>query len=200
LVRPAPPHPIPKVNTVGTNPATGQLWNIADIYKLLRENSAAPGDLARIAPNLTIRVQDTYSDSCSTGAAGTPGNYTSVQSTIYLKGINSTFSVLPEAQFAHEYGHAWSMYHFYLGEGGDWNPYFRTRWTTADGSKTLATDSRLDSSYVWSRGEIIADDYRLLFGSATALAQRPNHMNPDIPNPADVPGLRDFLLGPFRTP
>lgn len=196
----SPEGAVVEVNTAGTNPATNRLWTIADIYKLLQENSAAPGDLNKIAPHLTIRVQDTYGAFCSTTAVGTPGNYTSVRSTIWLKGVESTFSLIPDAVFTHEYGHAWSMHHHYFGEGGDWQPYFEARWTTADGSVTLATDSRLDSSYTWSRGEIIADDYRYLFGSPTSVSQRGHMLHWEVPLPADVPGLRDYMLGPFRTP
>lgn len=188
------------VKTAGTNPATGKPWTIVDVYRLLLDNSAAPGDLNRIGPNLTIRLQDTYASFTGTTAVGMPGAYTSVRSAMWLKGVNSTFSSRPDQQFAHEYGHAWSMHHHYFGDGGDWMPYFNARWTTADGSMTLASDSRLDTSYTWSRGEIIADDYRLLFGSAAAVAQAPNHMNFDIPEPGDVRGLRDYLLGPFRSP
>lgn len=182
-----------EVNSAGTNPATGKLWTIADIYKLLLENSAAAGDLNKIAPSLTIRVQDVYMSSANTSAVGSSSEYTSVQTLMWLKGsANTTFSLIPDAVFAHEYGHAWTMYHHYLSEGGDWNPYLRAR--------GLAGDPRIESSYSWSRGEIIADDYRLLFGSAASLTQRPNHLNSDISEPADVPGLRDFMLGPFRTP
>jgi chitodextrinase len=179
-----------EVNTAGTNPATGQLWNIADIYRLLRENSAAPGDLARIAPNLTIRVQDVYASSATRTVIGEPGNYTSVQSILWLKGVDSTFSILPDSQFGHEYGHIWAGFHRYLAEGGNWAPYLDARGLTGD--------SRLETSYSWHKEEIIAEDYRLLFGSLKAKEQY--HLNSDIPKPSDVPGLRDFLLGPFRTP
>ena len=41
---------------------------------------------------------------------------------------------------------------------------------------------------------MIAEDYRLLFSSPTALAQWPNPMNSKITDPRDVPGLRDFFL------
>jgi hypothetical protein len=204
VAAPAPPPPsgdpsvAPDTQGTWTSPegavievATAGPFTIRGVYRLLLENSAAAGDLAVIAPNLTIRVQDTYVDSATTTAVGSPGAYTSVRSTLWLKGIDSTFSLLPDAQFAHEYGHAWTMHHLYLAEGGDWAPYLQAR--------GLAGDNRLDTSYRWSRGEIVAEDYRLLFGSPAAVAQRPAHMNADIAAPADVAGLREFLLGPFRT-
>ena len=66
-------------------------------------------------------------------------------------------------------------------------------------SRGLLGDSRLDTSYGWSIGEIAADDYRLLFGSAEAVAQRPAHMNRELAHPDEVNGLRDYLLGPWRS-
>ena len=167
-------------------------FTIRGVYRMLLENSAAAGDLNRIAPSLSVRVQDTYSDGASTSAEGFPGEYTAVRTTVWLKGVNSTFSVLPDAQFAHEYGHAWTRFHQYLAEGGDWAPYLEARGLTGD--------PRIEVGYVWARAEMIADDYRLLLGSPAAVAQRPSHMNPDIPEPGEVAGLREFLLGPFRTP
>lgn len=206
VAAPAPPPPSPTgdpsiaPDTQGTwtspegaviSVATAGNFTIRGIYQLLLENSAAAGDLHRIAPNLTIRVQDTYASSANTTAVGGPDGYVSVQTTIWLKGVDSTFSLSADAVFAHEYGHAWTMHHLYFGEGGDWAPYHQAR--------GIAGDARLETSYRWSNGEIIADDYRLLFGSAAAVAQRPNHLNWEIAAPGDVPGLRDFLLGPFRS-
>ena len=169
-------------------------WTIARIYEMLKENASAPGDFSRIAPSLTIKVQDATASQTAAGASSTNGVYTSYSATIYLKGVNSTFSTQPDSQLAHEYGHAWTMYHLYLTHQDDWQSYLSARWTTADGSKTLATDARLDSSYTWDRAEIIGDDYRLLFGSALAISQRNTHMNSEIPDPRNVAGLRNFFL------
>jgi hypothetical protein len=172
--------------------ATAGAWTIRDIYRMLLENASAPGDFATIAPTLTVKVQDTYASSTSTTVVGMPGAYSSVRSTIYLKGINSTFSTRPDMQMAHEYGHAWATFHLYFGDGGDWSSYLSAR--------GLLGDSRIDTTYSWSRNEIIAEDYRLLFGSTLAVSQAPGHMNADIPEPGDVPGLREYLLGGFRSP
>jgi hypothetical protein len=166
-------------------------WTAQQIYDMLLGSAR---QLALIGPNLTIKVQDTYASQTVTSASASGGVYTSFRATIYLKGVSSTFVSQPDAVLAHEYGHAWSLYHLYMTQNGDWSRFLKARWTSADGSVTLATDPRLDSSYAWDRGEIIADDYRLLFGSAAAIAQRPVHMNTAIPDPRDVPGLRDFLL------
>ncbi|MGH9274375.1 MAG: Ig-like domain-containing protein, partial [Acidimicrobiales bacterium] len=45
---------------------TAGAFTIRDIYRLLLENATAPGDLGRIGPTLSIRLQDTYASSTST--------------------------------------------------------------------------------------------------------------------------------------
>lgn len=172
-------------------------WTAQQIYDLLKPSAL---QLNLVGPHLTIRVQDTYSSQTTTSATKSGGVYTAFSATIYLKGVNSTFSVQPDAQIAHEYGHAWTLYHLYIDHNGIWSSYLQARWTMADGSITLATDPRLDSSYSWSRSEIIADDYRLLFGDALAISERPQHLNPYIPLPNDVTGLRSFFLNSWGSP
>ncbi len=159
---------------------------MSQIYQMIRDAGVAAGDFDSLAPSLTVRVQDEYASQTAGSASTVDGRFTSFRAIIYLRGVNSGFSVSPNAVAAHEYGHFWSSYHLYLSRQGDWSSYLSYR--------GLAGDSRLDSSYGWDRAEIIAEDFRLLFGSAAVLAQQPKHMNPDIPDPRDVPGLRDFLL------
>jgi hypothetical protein len=60
------------------------------------------------------------------------------------------------------------------------------------------TDPRLESSYIWSKREMIAEDYRLLFG--TAAAQEVAQMNYAIPDARDVPGLKDLFTGTWAKP
>lgn len=165
-------------------------WTTDEIYSLLKANAI---ELSTIGPHLTIEVQDTLASGCGASASMINGVYTGFTAVIYLKALNSAFSIDPDSQFAHVYGHAWTLYHFYITHQGNWSPYLTTRWTTADGSQTLATDSRLDSSYAWSRAEIIAEDYRLLFGSSLAKSETPQ-MNTDIPVPTAQPGLSSFFL------
>src|SRR5207253_2412502 len=62
----------------------------------------------------------------------------------------------------------------------------------------LAGDSRVGSSYEWSPREMIAEDYRELFGSANAQAAM--QMNTQIPAAAAVPGLKDFLQNTYTKP
>lgn len=168
-------------------------WTIRDIYTMLLENASAPGDFGEIAPTLTVRVQDQYASQTTTSTRSSGGVYTRFTATLYLKGSSSTFANQPHAQLSHEYGHVWTLYHLFMSRGGDWSPYLGYRWSTSSGT-TLAEDSRLDSSYGWDRAEIAADDYRLLFGSAAAVQERPAHMNSSIPHPSQMPGLRDFFV------
>ena len=48
----------------------------------------------------------------------------------------------------------WTLYHLYLSRQGDWSSYLSAR--------GLEGDSRLDTSYAWSRTEIIADTMLML--------------------------------------
>ena len=157
-------------------------WTPEDVYRML---VASGRDLDRIGPSLTIKLQDVYATQVTSTASTSGGTFTGFRAVMYLKGVNSTFASQPDAQFTHEYGHVWSLFHLYLTQQGSWDSYVQAR--------GLDGDARLDTSYTWDRREIIADDYRLLFGSAEAIAQRPQHMNSYIPDPRDVPGLREFL-------
>lgn len=157
-------------------------WTVEQIHQLLLENAL---DLDVVGPSLTINVQDVDLSSTATSASSSGGVYSSFNATIYLKGVDSSFADKPDAILAHEFGHAWSLYHLYLTQQRDW-----TAWLEFRG---IADDPRLDSTYPWSKTEMIAEDYRLLFSSATALEQWPGQMNSDIPDARDVPGLADFL-------
>jgi hypothetical protein len=172
-------------------------WTIAQVYSILKANAL---DLGTVGPTLTINVQDQYSSQTQTSSAFYAGHYTTVASTMWLDGTNSGFAQRPDDTLAHEYGHAWSEYWYYLAHQGSWASYEQARWTAADGSSTLATDSRTNTSYTWQVAEIVADDYRLLFGSSLAVSERPTHLNTQIPDPRNVPGLRNFLLNVWRAP
>ena len=97
----------------------------------------------------------------------------------------------PDCIVAHEYGHAGTLHHLYMSQHGDWSSYLAAR--------GLAGDPRVDSSYNWSKDEMIADDYRMLFGSAAAVAQA-GYINSEVADPRTVPGLRDFLLTGWAAP
>jgi hypothetical protein len=166
-------------------------WTISQVYRLLLANAR---DLSLIGPSLTINVQDAFASQTGTGASESGGVYFDYKATIYLKGVNSTFALTPDAQLAHEYGHAWTWYWCFMKHGGSWSSYLTARWSSADGSVTLATDSRTGTSYTWDPSEIAADDYRLLFGSAAAVSESPNSLNNTIVAPSAQPGLRDWFL------
>lgn len=171
--------------------STAGPWTIDVIYRMLLENAR---DLDRIGPTLRIHVQDSNPSQAGVSATRSGDTYTSVRATITLKGTDSTFASQPDAALAHEFGHVWTMYHLYISQNGSWSAYLGTRWSSADGSVRLGADSRLGTSYTWDPGEILADDYRLLFGSAAAVGQRPTHMNRYVADPRNQPGLRDWFL------
>lgn len=157
-------------------------WTVERIYQMLLQNAL---DLDLIGPTLTIKVQDKDLSSTTAGVASGPGGYYDFSATMHLKGVDSSFADKPDAILAHEYGHAWSLYHLYLTQQGHWSAWLEFR--------GIAGDPRLDTTYPWTKMEMIAEDYRLLFSTPTALAQWPGQMNSDISDAREVPGLADFL-------
>lgn len=166
-------------------------WTISQIYSMLLANAR---DLSLIGPSLTVNVQDTYASQTTSSASQSGGSYYGFKATMYLKGVSSTFALKPDMQLAHEYGHAWTGYWLFMHDGGSWSSYLAKRWSTADGSVTIGQDSRIGTSYSWDPGEMIAEDYRLLFGSAAAVSESPNSLNTDIVAPSAQPGLSSWFL------
>jgi len=173
-----------KINVSSSGP-----WTINQIYSILAANAY---ELNLIGPHLTINVQDTTASQTATSGSGS-----SYQAVMYLKGVSSTFASHPDSQETHEYGHAWTQYHLATQNGGSWSGYLNERWSSSDGSVTLATDSRTGTSYTWNPSEIIADDYRLLFG--TTAAQSLSHLNGYVVDPRQQPGLKSWLVDHFAT-
>jgi hypothetical protein len=166
-------------------------WTISQVYSMLLANAR---DLSLIGPSLTVDVQDTYASQTTTSASQSGGAYYGFKAVMYLTGVSSTFTTKPDAQLAHEYGHAWTRYWYFAHDGGSWSSYLAARWSTADGSVTIGQDSRIGTSYSWDPGEIAADDYRLLFGSSAAISESPGSLNTDIVAPTGQAGLRDWFL------
>jgi hypothetical protein len=157
-------------------------WSVQKIYDLLRPSAY---ELNLVGPTLVVKVQTSYASQTTTSASTTNGVYASFRATIYLDARDSsTLTAIPEATVAHEYGHAWSSYHLYLTQQGNWGAYLSAR--------GLVGDSRLDTTLNWSKNEMLADDYRMLFGSPIAVSQS-DYINPGAPDPRTVTGLRDFL-------
>jgi Bacterial Ig domain len=158
-------------------------WTAQQVYDLLKKNAY---QLALVGPSLTVKMQTTYASATSTSAVKTNGVYGSYKATMYLQAKSGTaFTSNPDAILAHEYGHAWTLYHLYLSHNGDWTPYLSVR--------GILGDPRLDSSYGWSKNEMIADDYRLLFGTGAAQDELA-YLNPDVSDPRTVAGLKDFFV------
>lgn len=174
----------PEGTTINVN--TAGPWTADQIYQMLKAN----GLDSTIGPTLKVEVQDDLPSQISAGAGSADGHPT-FNATIYLQGVNSTFAALPDSVVGHEFGHAWTLYYQYMAKNGDWSSYLAARGLTGD--------SRLNTTYNWTTREIIADDYRLLFGSAEAISERPTHLNRDIPDPRDVPGLKDFLANSWSS-
>ena len=140
------------------------------------------------APHTTIRFDYRPSNYCevsTTRVDGVYGDYRALCHITYLGWLES------DAPLFHEYGHAWSLYHASIvQQDPDLRAYLQAR--------GLEGDPRLGSTTEWSPREMIAEDYRQLFGSATAAA-RPQ-ANTAIPPAIAVAGLREFLAGPFMLP
>jgi hypothetical protein len=152
------------------------------VYDLLKPNAY---QLDLIGPGLTIKVQTISPSQTATSTSRAYGAYTAVKSVIYLRANgSSTFDVYPDEVIAHEYGHAWTTYHRFMSHNGDYTPWLEAR--------GLVGETRLDSSYNWAKDEMLADDYRLLFGTALAQSQA-SYINADVADPRTVPGLKEFF-------
>lgn len=168
---------------------TSQTYIAPDtVYQMLKEN----GLDSTIGPTLTVEVQDQYPSQTSTSASSSGGRISNYKAIIYLQGSSTTFKTKPDYAIGHEFGHAWTLYYLYMAQQNDWSSYLQAR--------GLTNDSRVDSSYNWSKNEMIADDYRLLLGSSKAISETPTHLNTTIPDPREVPGLKTFLQNSWTTP
>ncbi len=130
-----------------------------------------------------------YSDrtSCTHTVSGVPGSYAGFHATCYIAFkshlLNEDFGLF------HEYGHAWANYHQkVLNQWEDLEPYLIARGVDPQ-------DERLFTSHAWSPGEMIAEDYRQLFGSPAGASH--GQENPDIPPAAEVEGLKTWLSTTF---
>jgi hypothetical protein len=148
--------------------------------------------LARIGPEApNVQVWFDLSGGSMTSASanrqpdGTYYDYSATSYVDYLSWLDG------DNTLTHEYGHAWSLYYAYIVQ----QDATLASYVAARG---LAGDSRVNSSYEWSARELIAEDYRQLFGSPSASAG--GQINTEIPLASEVPGLRDFLATTFTTP
>ena len=165
-------------------------WTAQQVYDLLKPNAY---QLSLIGPSLTVKVQTQYASQTTSGVAQSGGVYSNFLAVIYLRANgSSTFDFRPDQIVAHEYGHVWTTYWLYMKQQGSWTAYLQAR--------GLLGDSRVDSSYNWSKSEMAADDYRMLFGTAKAISQS-GYINTQAIDPRYVvPGLKEFFVNSWAKP
>lgn len=133
-----------------------------------------------------VDVVDAGMTMASVGGGCYPEDYAVQGCWVYNAKIqlrDDLFLARPNYAVGHEYGHVWENYNRWTFWQGKFGAYLEAR--------GLLGDDRLGSSKCWQPYEIIAEDYRQLFGAGEALEL--SQCNKDIPAAKDVPGLRDFL-------
>lgn len=141
------------------------------------------------AGSVSVRIGYSETTSTSGGASSSSGVYTTYSAASYIS--YAAWLDTPDFSLFHEYGHAWSMYHAFLAQQDpSLSGYLQAR--------NLTNDARVNTSYGWSARELIAEDYRQLFGTAQA-AVLPQ-ANSEIPPAGAVAGLREYLATTFMAP
>lgn len=138
------------------------------------------------APHVSVRFGYSSSSSHSGVITQSGGLYTTYRGTLYVSYVSWLDG--GDRTLFHEYGHAWSYYHAYITQQ---DPQL-TGYLEARG---LADDDRVGTSYAWDPWEIIAEDYRHLFGSDSA--RQGGQINRDILLASEVPGLEEYLRDVF---
>jgi hypothetical protein len=140
------------------------------------------------AKYVTIRFDLNDQSVTATSVAETNGVYSNYRAYAYVSYQN--WHDTADNVLFHEYGHAWSWYYAYIVQQ---DPNF-TGYLQARG---LSGDTRVGSQYQWMPAEMIAEDYRQLFGTASAASYQ--QMNQYIPAAGQVAGLKSYLSGTFMT-
>lgn len=156
------------------------------VYDALMRGSLVGAEAA------SVRVRVDFGDapaSCTVSVSGSPGYYSDFRASIdvpYLSWLDNEDHVL-----FHEYGHAWSLYYAYMvHQETSFTDYLRLR--------GIEGDARLDTDHAWNRRELIAEDYRQLFGTATGRAVTQENL--ELAPATAVPGLREYLSSTFMQP
>lgn len=173
----------------GPTGLTVESYNDALDAQALYSDLVSSGSIGAEAPYVLVRFGYGSQNITSSVWQLDNGTYSNYRATSY-----STYDAWldgGDATMFHEYGHAWSMYYATIVQG---DPNL-TGYLQARG---LANDSRVDSTYVWQRQEMIAEDFRQLFGTPNAAARA--QANTDTPPAGSVSGLRDYLWTTFKTP
>ena len=146
----------------------------------------AAGLVTQEAPFVTLRLDKSGASATSATATYENGSFTrysAVSDISYLSWLTSGAVTV-----AHEYGHAWSLFHAYLTQQDpDLTAYLRVR--------GLEHDPRVNTDHGWSAREMLAEDYRQLLGAP--LGRTAPQENNDIPRAADVPGPQSWLTDTF---
>ena len=158
----------------------------ASIYTTLAGGSLVGGPEAA-----TTQIYFDYGTQtdCSASVGGSAGSYTGFSASLWIGWLPWLDS--GERTLFHEYGHAWSLYN-------DWIVQQESDLASYLAARGLTGDSRIGSSSLWDPREMIAEDYRQLFGTPVAAAYP--QANTDIPPAAQVPGLKDWLQNTFTKP
>lgn len=173
----------PLSELVGPSGVTVESFNDAVTAQEVHAALASGSLLGAEAPRTVIRFGLGGGNFCGTSGSEGSTAFSATCTVDYLGWLQHG-----DASMFHEYGHAWSRYHAYAVQAdAGFSGYLEVR--------GLLGDSRLDTSHAWARGELIAEDYRQLFGSASAASQPQE--NQDIPPASDVDGLRDYLRTTF---
>src|ERR1051326_4798085 len=127
----------------------------ADVYAALAGGSLMGPEAA----TTTVYFDYGTATDATMTVGGSPGSYSGFKASLwiyYVPWLDSYDDVL-----FHEYGHAWSLYNAYIvPQDTTLASYLQAR--------GLAGDPRLGSSKAWQPDELIAEDYRQLFGSSNA--------------------------------
>jgi hypothetical protein len=148
---------------------------------------ATTGLIGAEASTVVIHLDLGQHTSTSTSVAEAGGLYSGYRANVYI----SWASWLDGAAVAlgHEYGHAWSLYYAFMVQSDpSLGGYLAVRGLTGE--------ARVDSSYLWHRRELIAEDYRVLLGPPAG-AGAPQ-ANTELPPAGGVVGLREYLTGAFQ--
>lgn len=178
----------PMSTYTGPSGLTVEVYNDVVAARTLHDQLAA-SLLGGEAGSTTVRFDRDPTNHTSSSWSGSAGSYANYSSTVYAS--YTTWIDDGGASLTHEYGHAWSLYNTVIMQQDDTlAAYLRAR--------GLEGDPRLGSDVYWQPRELVAEDYRQLFGTPNA-ASRPQ-ANTAIPRAADVPGLREWMRDTFTQP
>lgn len=176
----------PMSSYTGANGLVANSYDDAVTAKALYDDLASVQLMGPEAGTTTLNFDSpsSSSDTISSVSGGPP--YSNFHATMYVSfdsWVTSGDNVL-----VHEYGHSWSKYNADITQQ---DPSFAS-YLQARG---LAGNPNLGTSWMWEPAELIAEDYRQLFGTPSA-ASYPQ-ANTAIPPAASVSGLKSFLQNTY---